>query len=63
MWTYSEVGDDGCEALRSLAMEATKLLNIEISAGCIDCHQKVRVVARWSDIYRGHGEYISMGVG
>jgi hypothetical protein len=44
-------------------MKLTKLLNIKILTGHIDHCQKVRVVSRWSDIYRGHGEYILMGVG
>jgi hypothetical protein len=63
MWTCPDVGDGGCEVLRSLAMELTKLLNIKILTRHIDHHQKVGVVTRWLDIYRGHGEYISMEVG
>jgi hypothetical protein len=46
MWTYPDVGGGGCEASRSLAMESTKWFNIEISTRHVNCHQKVRVVAR-----------------
>jgi hypothetical protein len=63
MWTYPDVGDSGCEVSRSLAMESTKSLSIEISTRHINRLQKVRVVTRWLDINRGYREYILMGVG
>jgi hypothetical protein len=47
---------------RSIVMELTKLLIIKILTRHADHCQKVRVVTRWSDIYRGYGEYILMGV-
>jgi hypothetical protein len=59
MWDYPDVVDGTCEASMLLATELIKLLNIKISMGSIKCHKGIRVVWKWSDIYRTQGEYIS----
>jgi hypothetical protein len=53
------VGDGSCKASTLVAMKLVELLNIGILIRGVGYRKEVKVVRIRSDMYRGHGEYIS----